>query len=103
MSFVRYNRNAGQEEVISSKIQSCARLADYYNDSHKHRGVALIFNHEYFDDKTYKPREGTQKDEAYLQYVLNELEFDVRIYRDLKYGEIFDVLRKGMIIGINCL
>lgn len=61
---------------------------------HKKRGVALIFNHETFDDVENKKREGTDKDQERLEKMLNHLQFEVRCYKDLKYGKLMNVLKE---------
>lgn len=44
-----------------------------------------------------KAREGTARDCDRLNRILTKLQFEVRIYNDLKFGEIYDVLKKGML------
>ncbi|CAO1421113.1 unnamed protein product, partial [Diamesa tonsa] len=62
----------------------------HYDFSNVNRGIALIFNHEYFNDK---PRRiGAKKDGDDLKAVLKELQFDVKEYMDLKLDEIKKVL-----------
>lgn len=69
--------------------------SDIYNITHPNRGLVLIFNHYSFDDKYMKPRQGTEKDVKNLQSVFGDLGFTVKIYDDLKYGEVYDVLQNG--------
>lgn len=83
------------EKIVSSKIQICAKYDDFYNLTHENRGVAIIFNHEYYDDTKYPTREGTNLDRDRLIGTFTDLEFDIRVYNDLKYGEIYTVLNKG--------
>lgn len=61
--------------------------------SHRRRGLALIFNHYVFD--TVTSREGTEKDCADITEVLRDLRFDVKIYNDLKYGKLYEVLSES--------
>lgn len=70
------------------------QLEHYYNMNHKNRGLALIFNHERFDNDM-KHRSGTQADRERLCETFRALDFDVRIYDDLKQSEILDQLEKG--------
>lgn len=70
------------------------QLEYYYNMNHKNRGLALIFNHERFDNDM-KPRNGTQVDRERLSETFRALDFDVRAYDDLKQSEILDQLEKG--------
>lgn len=56
--------------------------------NHKHRGYALIFNHEYFDPKLIdegnqlRRRNGTHTDRENLKKCLQNLGFDVHIFDD---------------------
>ncbi|KAK9886758.1 hypothetical protein WA026_018410 [Henosepilachna vigintioctopunctata] len=64
------------------------RDAVFYNMKHKKRGMALIFNHEYFDVAGLKPRAGTSEDCTNLKKCLGNLDFDVQVFKDLKYQAI---------------
>ena len=66
-----------------------------YFTGHKRRGQAIIFNHYVFEDPQMKPRQGTFKDVDNLTKVLKRLDFEVKTFEDLKYGEIYETLRKG--------
>lgn len=72
------------------------QLEYYYNMNHKNRGLAVIFNHEQFDDDI-KPRNGTQADRERLCETFRALDFDVRAYDDLKQNEILEQLEKGIL------
>ncbi|KAH8411984.1 hypothetical protein KR222_004711 [Zaprionus bogoriensis] len=61
-----------------------------YNMLHKHRGQALIFNHEHFLDPSLRSREGTRIDGQKLQDALLELGFKVNLYMDLCKVEILE-------------
>ncbi|KAJ8985556.1 hypothetical protein NQ317_019940 [Molorchus minor] len=65
--------------------------ADYYK-KHKHRGIAIIFNQKVFSMKDCPTRLGTDKDRDDLKGILTMLKFDVKIYNDLTYDEIVEVL-----------
>lgn len=69
--------------------------SEFYNVSHPNRGLALIFNHYVFDDKNMNPRQGTEKDVKNLRNTFGDLGFDVQVYNDLKYGDLYDVLQTG--------
>lgn len=69
------------------KMDTCRPGAEY-NMKHKHRGKAIIFNHEFFENDRLTPREGTQKDGTDLQRVLTKLGFDVEVHPNLKYDKI---------------
>lgn len=64
------------------------RNASEYNMNHPHRGNALIFNHEFFDNHTLKPRAGTNVDCENLAHSLRLLHFKVAIHKDYKLKEI---------------
>lgn len=68
---------------------------------HYRRGTAIIFNHYIFDDYSLNRRDGTLKDSKDLESVLNNLKFDVKVYQDLKYGAIHDVLSDCKICTLN--
>lgn len=55
--------------------------------------MALIFNHYEFD--TLGNRDGTEKDAENIEDVLKTLKFDVEVYNDFNYGQIYDVLNEG--------
>ncbi|XP_053317467.1 caspase-6 isoform X2 [Spea bombifrons] len=60
-----------------------------YKMNHKRRGLALIFNHEWFFWKLTMPeRRGTNADRDNLQRRLLDLGFEVRIHNDLKEDEV---------------
>lgn len=69
--------------------------SEFYNVSHPNRGLALVFNHYIFDDKNMNPRQGTEKDVKNLRNTFGQLGFDVQVYDDLKYGDLYDVLQTG--------
>ncbi|XP_030369561.1 caspase [Scaptodrosophila lebanonensis] len=64
------------------------RHAAEYNMRHKHRGMALIFNHEHFEVPTLKSRAGTNVDCENLVRVLKQLDFDVTVHKDCRFKEI---------------
>ncbi|KAJ8945946.1 hypothetical protein NQ318_016774 [Aromia moschata] len=59
---------------------------------HERRGIAIIFNQEKFYSPGCSTRLGTNKDRDDLEEVLNRLKFDVKVYNDLIYEEIIEVL-----------
>lgn len=89
------SESGSDTEIISGKIPVCYKMADFYNLKHKKRGIALIFNHEHFDDPAIKSRKGTKKDKYNLEKIFTKLDFDVRIYDDRKYAEISRILKDG--------
>lgn len=64
------------------------RYASDYNMNHKRRGLALIFNHENFDVPQLKARAGTNVDCENLSATLKALDFEVRVYKDLKLRDL---------------
>ena len=88
--FFLFNKSSIEPKCINPLIMTDDM---YYDYSNANRGIALIFNHEYFDDKPRK--EGTKKDGDDLKAVLEELQFDVRYHMNLKVNDIFDILFKG--------
>lgn len=65
----------------------------FYNMNHLKRGLALIFNHESFD--SHAPRRGTHVDRDRLNNTLKSLDFEVRIFENLKIEQIKHVLSDG--------
>lgn len=65
----------------------------FYDMNHSKRGLALIFNHESFD--SHVPRRGTHVDRDRLNKTLKSLDFDVRIFENLKIEEIKTALSNG--------
>jgi hypothetical protein len=70
---------------------------DIYNTSNPCLGVAVIFNQMNFADAELETRHGSEKDEKDLTKVLEELGFDVRVFRDEKEGNIKEKLKKGKV------
>ncbi|XP_050517770.1 caspase-1-like isoform X1 [Diabrotica virgifera virgifera] len=60
----------------------------YYNMDHPKRGMALIFNHEFFDDEDLLTRRGTNEDCRNLKECLIALGFDVQVFKDLDNRDI---------------
>lgn len=77
--------------------KSTAPLVDdeFYNMSHPNRGMALIFNHRFFNEMLCKPRRGTDYDCDKMQSVLETMGFHVKIYNDYTRLEIMETLDIG--------
>lgn len=71
------------------------RYASEYNMSHKHRGVALIFNHEFFDIPSLKSRTGTNVDAQELKKAFENLGFAVSVHKDCKLRDILKHVEKA--------
>ncbi|XP_013105145.1 caspase-1 [Stomoxys calcitrans] len=65
------------------------RNAIEYNMNHKKRGLALIFNHEYYDIPRLEPRTGTNVDCEKLKKSFKNLDFEVTAYKDCKLRDLF--------------
>ena len=60
------------------------------------RGIAVIFNQEYFEKHTgFKKRDGTDVDLDSLIKSLERLDFKVLYYSDLNKDELIRSLKKG--------
>jgi len=71
------------------------RYASEYNMNHKHRGLALIFNHEHFDIPSLKSRTGTNVDAQELKKALDSLGFTVSVHKDCKLRDILKHIEKA--------
>ena len=67
----------------------------WYNMNHSRRGIAVIFNHEKFDEHLgLSVRNGTDVDQDNLLMTLQQLDFEVKVYKDLPYKEIENILER---------
>lgn len=67
---------------------------EYYDMNNKHRGKALIFNHDEYDESLeLNPRPGSENDCASLQAVLEYLHFNVKTFHNLCYYDIMKQMR----------
>ncbi|BFG06234.1 caspase-1 [Drosophila madeirensis] len=81
--------------AINSKARMpVERYASEYNMNHKHRGQAMIFNHEFFEIPTLRARAGTNVDAEELRKSFKRLGFDVSVYKDCKWQSIRDQIQK---------
>lgn len=71
------------------------RNAIEYNMNHKKRGLALIFNHEFFDIPSLEKRTGTNVDCEKLRKCLANLDFEVYVHKDCKLRELLEHIEKG--------
>ena len=63
--------------------------------NHFHRGKAIIFNHQYFDESLgLNDRMGSDVDTNNLKLILTNLEFEVKVYNDKSYNKIKNILEK---------
>jgi caspase-like apoptosis-related cysteine protease len=72
---------------------SVDKEAPFYNMNHKRRGIAIIFNHEEFDNH---PRgNGTNVDLDSLENTLIGLGFEAKVYHDLDFENIMKIVDEG--------
>ncbi|XP_017108317.2 caspase-1 [Drosophila bipectinata] len=89
---------AGAPPVPANKLVArmpVDRYASEYNMNHKNRGLALIFNHEFFDIPSLKSRAGTNVDSAELESALQGLGFKVSVHKDCKFRDILKHVEKA--------
>ncbi|XP_053559526.1 LOW QUALITY PROTEIN: caspase-6 [Bombina bombina] len=81
-----HEENMIETDAFISRLDPAAE----YNMKHKRRGLALIFNHEWFYwQLTLTERRGTNADRDNLENRLTELGFEVQSYNNLKTEEVF--------------
>lgn len=60
----------------------------YYKMDHTHRGLAIILNHDKFDDPTWPRRKETFVDCENLLETFTALKFEVNVYTDLTKSQM---------------
>lgn len=60
----------------------------YYKMNHEKRGLAVIFNHEFFSANGMRQRAGTKVDCENLAAQLKRLHFDVEVFTDYDLKEV---------------
>ncbi|XP_064535285.1 caspase-like [Drosophila montana] len=75
------------------------RYAEEYKMCHKHRGLALIFSHKLFNERGLASRPETSVDTKNLERVLEHLDFNVTIYKDLNYKEIMKKIASAVALN----
>lgn len=63
--------------------------------NHPKRGLALIFNHEFFTLSHLKPRSGTNVDCENLKIVFTNLGFEVNDYHNITHKDMVRQLERG--------
>lgn len=86
----------GSKSSSSSKepkelLVSRPTLDEYYDTTNDRRGVALVFCHMNFS--TMAKRNGTDKDRDDICRVLDDLDFDVRVFNDYSRKELLETLK----------
>ncbi|XP_049839585.1 caspase-1-like isoform X3 [Schistocerca gregaria] len=87
---LRYNGSPALFARMPAEID-----AVYYSMSHKKRGLAVIFNHENFDIQSLKSRAGTKVDRNNLSESLSKLGFEVKVYDDLTYKSVKEIVEEA--------
>ncbi|XP_059056252.1 caspase-1-like [Achroia grisella] len=88
-----------QEEIVSdcdnrflerslSSIRTMRIGSDYYKMNHQRRGIAVIFNHEVFDDYLNLNNHIGANDVKNLNTVLKELDFEVIVHHNFQFHEL---------------
>ena len=89
------NLNQSSSQLFGLDFKPVGRSSEFYNMNHPLRGVAIIFNHKHFDTRLgLKTRIGTDTDRENLRITLRQLDFEVRIYNDLQYREMENILEE---------
>jgi Caspase domain len=93
-----FSRTKRRKEII---IYPRLELPGYdlhfeYDMSHRHRGVALIFNHENFTNIEKTTRRGTDRDRDRLKEILGKFAFDVQVFDDLSFKAMESELKRGL-------
>lgn len=71
------------------------RYATHYKMNHGKRGLAIIFNHEFFTISHLKPRSGTNVDCENLVNTLKDLGFEVNDFHNATHKDISKNLERG--------
>ncbi|XP_063976031.1 caspase-1-like [Diachasmimorpha longicaudata] len=83
-----YGRNTVSPQAAPMQTAPTERYASHYNMSHAKRGLALIFNHEFFTVSHLKPRSGTNVDCEQLVSTLKDLGFEVKDFHNATHRDI---------------
>lgn len=94
--FVCSTNNSHLARVARMPVE---RYASEYNMKHNRRGFAIIFNHEFFEIMSLKPRTGTNVDCENLRNTLQRLEFDVYVHKDFTFGKIQQTIEECKCAG----
>lgn len=93
-SNTNYSNNSANEQQQEKKVIVSRPTDDEeYDCDNPQAGIALIFNHK--DVKGQKQRVGTEQDRDALQRSLLNYGYDVRVFNDLTFAELSDILKKS--------
>ncbi|KAH0951016.1 hypothetical protein HN011_008887 [Eciton burchellii] len=87
-------RNSIAPSITPLQTAPTDRYAMYYNMNHSKRGLALIFNHEFFTIGHLKPRCGTNVDCENLSKTLKGLGFEVNDFHNSDHRDIVKQLER---------
>ncbi|XP_018056185.1 PREDICTED: caspase-1-like [Atta colombica] len=93
-AFGSFGRNSAIPSSNVIQLAPTQRYEVYYNMNHSKRGLALIFNHEFFTVSHLKPRCGTNVDCENLKATLKDLGFEVNDYHNLTQKDIVKQLER---------
>ncbi|XP_053666892.1 caspase-like [Anopheles marshallii] len=82
----------GQAQPAHNSQNVYETYEEEYDTSNPRRGIAIILHHEQFE--LMDRREGSRRDRDTAITVLTNMQFDVRVYDDLRYGELHRVLEQ---------
>ncbi|XP_029160880.1 caspase-1-like [Nylanderia fulva] len=88
------SRNTISSGAASLLTSPTERYATHYKMNHSKRGIALIFNHEFFNISHLKARSGTNVDCDNLINTLKNLGFEVHDLHNSTHGDIVKQLQK---------
>lgn len=88
-------RNSITSSIASLQTSPTARYATHYKMNHSKRGIALIFNQEFFTAAHLKPRIGTNVDCDNLINTLKNLGFEVNDVHNSTHADIVKQLERG--------
>lgn len=99
-----FSKRQPKNKIVYPRLDLPATDLDFeYNMSHESRGIALIFNHEFFTMANRSRRNGTDLDRDRLTEVLENFNFEVRVFNDLTYQQIQKQLEEGDTILFNLI
>ncbi|XP_076238891.1 caspase-1 [Calliopsis andreniformis] len=88
------SRNSVSPLIGPIQIAPTERYATHYNMNHRKRGLAIIFNHEFFTIPHLKRRCGTNVDCDNLINTLKDLGFDVNDFHNSMHRDIVKNLER---------
>ncbi|XP_071577621.1 caspase-1 isoform X2 [Temnothorax nylanderi] len=94
-AFGSFGRSSTVSPLSVAQLAPTQRYAIYYNMNHSKRGVALIFNHEFFTVPHLKPRCGTNVDCENLTLALKNLGFEVNDFHNLTHKDVVKQLERA--------